>query len=221
MLRTRFAAAVFAGLTACQPAAPAETPATGRAATPADAPAPAAAPPPPAADTLQAVRAFVPAGYQVLDANTGDLNRDAYPDRVLVLRDAATDTATTSLPAAETPRPLLLLLGQPGGGYKLAARNDSVVLCANCGGMMGDPYQAVAIKNGYFSVEHYGGSAWRWTQVTTFKYNPADRRWYLHRHGGESFHATDPDGKTETHVQTTRDFGRVRFEHYGPAAVGE
>ncbi|UOQ71963.1 hypothetical protein [Hymenobacter cellulosilyticus] len=79
--------------------------------------------------------------------------------------------------------------------------------------MMGDPFQGIAIKNGYFSLEYYGGSAWRWTHITTFKYDPARRTWFLHREGGESFHATDPD-KVESYGRTIRDFGRVAFADY-------
>lgn len=58
-------------------------------------------------------------------------------------------------------RPLYILTGQSDQSYKLAAKNDNVVYCVNCGGIMGDPFSGIAIKNGYFSVEHYGGSAWR------------------------------------------------------------
>ena len=99
------------------------------------------------------------------------------------------------------------------GQYTLAARNDNTVMCSDCGGMMGDPYQGLTIKNGYFSVEHYGGSGWRWTYIITFKYNPIDHHWYLHRAGGDSFHASNPDS-AKTHIETPRDFGRIRFERY-------
>lgn len=177
---------------------------------------PAAAPA--TADSLAAVRRFVPAGYQVLATLSGDLNRDAYPDRLVALDTLQPDSLR---PQSEARRPLLVLTGQPGGGYRLAARNDEAVMCGGCGGMMGDPFQQLVIKNGYFSVEHYGGSSWRWTHIVTFRYDPADRHWYLHRAGGDSFHAADPE-KVKTHVETTRDFGRVRFEHYtGNLGQGE
>ncbi len=142
---------------------------------------------------------------------TGDLNRDAYPDKLLVLDSVQTDT--TGVLGSAALRPLLVLTSNAQGQYTLAARNDNAAMCSGCGGMMGDPYQGLTIKNGYFSVEHYGGSAWRWTHIVTFKYNPTDHHWYLHREGGDSFHAADPD-KVETHVKTIRDFGRVRFEQY-------
>ncbi|QNH63331.1 hypothetical protein [Hymenobacter sediminicola] len=178
----------------------------------AKAPAPATQPQPatPIAtpDSAALVRQFVPAGYRLLDMKTGDLNRDAYPDKLLVL-----DSLTADNQGSETRRPLLLLTANAQGQYILAARNDNTVMCSECGGMMGDPYQGLTIKNGYFSVEHYGGSGWRWTHIITFKYNPTDHHWYLHRAGGDSFHASNPDS-AKTHIETPRDFGRIRFERY-------
>jgi hypothetical protein len=170
---------------------------------------------------MQLVAPFVPAGYEVLFTVAGDLNRDAWPDRVVVLDTMAVGSDSTEDDARARimlrNRAVLLLLGEPGGRrYRLATRNNEVVNCRDCTGAMGgDSFQGITIKNGYFSVEHYGGSAWRWYRVTTFKYNRADQHWYLHRVGQDSFHAIDPD-KVETQVSTARDFGRVRFEQYRP-----
>jgi hypothetical protein len=189
---------------------------TGRAATSLAVSARARAAPP---DSVELLKPFVPAGYHVLFTVAGDLNRDACPDRVVVLDttavigDSTTEEESTRI--RRLRRPLLLLLGEPGGiRYRLAARNYQVVDCADCAGAVGgDPFQQVVIKRGYFSVESYRGSAWRWLQVTTFKYNPADYHWYLHRVGRDSFHVSEPD-KVTSSVSTTRDFGRIRFEQY-------
>jgi hypothetical protein len=87
------------------------------------------------------------------------------------------------------------------------------VLCYNCGGVFGDPYEGLAIKNGYFSVEHYGGSSWRWTRIITFKYHDAKKAWYLHRDAGISYHTSDPDTETES-VYNQADYGKLNFEEY-------
>ena len=168
---------------------------------------------------MQLLQPFVPAGYQVLFTVAGDLNRDFWPDRVAVLDTLAEPTDSTSdddrFTITQLRRPLLLLLGEAGGTrYRLAARNLNVVDCRDCAGAMGgDPFQQVVVKKGYFSVESYGGSAWRWFNVTTFKYDLADQHWYLHRVGQESFHVMTPDSVTRN-VQTPRDFGRIGFEQY-------
>jgi hypothetical protein len=152
---------------------------------------------------------YVPAGFSAMDTVYGDLNRDSYRDLVMVLRQNDEDTITMQ----STKRPLLLFTGEADGTLKFAARNDNVVYCISCGGVMGDPYQGITIKNGYFSAEHYGGSSWRWTRIITFRYSAKDNTWILHKDGGESFHAAEPE-KTETKIATEKDFGRILFEKY-------
>lgn len=155
---------------------------------------------------------FIPDGYTILDSATGDLNLDPYPDMLLVLKKKGEDSIANDVDHT-VKRPLLILTGQANKSFKLAARNDNVVYCVNCGGMMGDPYIGIVIKKGYFSIEHYGGSAWRWTRIITFKYSTNDKRWYLYKDGGDSYHTSDPD-KVETNIKTTKEFGKIRFEKF-------
>jgi hypothetical protein len=153
---------------------------------------------------------FIPQEYGLLGSARGDLNRDSLEDMVLVLYKKGEDTSDMDHPAK---RPLLLLIGQPDSTYKLAAKNDNAVYCKNCGGMLGAPFQDIVIKNGYFSVEHYGGSAWRWTRTITFKYAAEENKWYLHKDGHESFHVDEPK-KVKSKILTTKDFGKVAFEDF-------
>lgn len=176
----------------------------------------------PLPDSMQPLKPFVPMGYRVQYTVAGDLNRDTWPDRVVVLDTAA--VLTDSLDQAVVDRitwfhrPLLLLLGEPGGAsYRLAARNDSVVDSRGAGPTGSeDTFQRVAIKKGYFSVEGAGGSSLRWYKVMTFRYDPADQHWYLHRIGQDNTHI-DGDDDVEHEVSTPRNFGRVRFEQYAGA----
>ena len=155
---------------------------------------------------------FIPEGYTILDSATGDLNLDPYPDMLLVLKKNGEDSTSDVVDHPEK-RPLLILIGQANKQFKLAARNDNAVYCVNCGGMMGDPYMGIVIKKGYFSIEHYGGSAWRWTRIITFKYSTASKYWYLHKDGGDSYHTSDPD-KVETKIRTIKEFGKIAFDKY-------
>ena len=162
-----------------------------------------------------AISRALPAGYAVLAATQGDLNRDATPDWLVVLH-RPNEAKTSDVIDHPTKRPLLVFVGGAGGTYTLAARADNAVYCVDCGGMMGDPFMGLAIKKGYFTVEHYGGSAQRWTRFVTFKYDPAGRTWLLHRDGHERFQALDPEHGTTT-ATTAKDFGRVplaRFDIY-------
>lgn len=171
---------------------------------------PAAPSPPPALPA--AIRRALPAGYQVLEAEQGDLNRDALPDWLVALH-RPDEKQTSDVVEHPTKRPLLLFVGGAGGTYKLAARSDNAVYCVDCGGMMGDPFVGLTIKRGYFTVEHYGGSAQRWTRFVTFRYDAAARTWLLHRDGSERFHALDPEHGSST-ATTAKNFGRVLFTQF-------
>ncbi|TPG66543.1 hypothetical protein EAH73_09065 [Hymenobacter nivis] len=176
---------------------------------------PAQAPREPVPPLPAAIRRLLPPGYAVLDAARGDLNRDTTPDWLVVL-NRPNEQKTSDVVDQPTKRPLLVFVGGAGGTYTLAGRTDNAVYCIDCGGIMGDPFMGLTIKNGYFTVEHYGGSAQRWTRYVTFKYDPAGRTWLLHRDGSERFHALDPEHGTTT-ATTAKNFGRVplaKFDIY-------
>jgi hypothetical protein len=102
----------------------------------------------------------------VLDAAQGDLNRDALPDWLVVLY-RPNEAKTSDVIDHPTKRPLLVFVRGAGGPYTLAARSDNAVYCVDCSGMIGAPFMDLAIKKGYFPVEHYGGSAQRWMRFVT------------------------------------------------------
>jgi hypothetical protein len=155
---------------------------------------------------------FVPKDYAVLDTASGDLNLDNIKDLILVLKRNGEDTLSDVVDNPEK-RPLLILLGDINHKLTLAKKNDNTVYCIDCGGMMGDPYMGITIKNGYFSVEHYGGSGWRWSRIITYKYSKQENEWFLHKDGSESFNVCEPE-KVESTIRTAKDFGKVRFEEF-------
>lgn len=158
------------------------------------------------------LRKSLPEGYTILDTATGDLNKDDLDDLIVLYRKI-NEEETSDVVDNPEKRPLAIYLGVGLDTFRLAALNENVAYCYDCGGMMGDPYQAIVIKNGYFTVEHYGGSGWRWTRYVTFKYSPKEGMWYLYKDGGDSFHAGEPE-KVTTNVMTVSDFGVVPFEEY-------
>lgn len=167
----------------------------------------------PVGDTIilpQNISKFIPTGYGLIDTAMGNLNLDKYPDIILVLKTIGEDTA---LDATEFKRPLLLLLGHADKTYILAARNDNVVFCFQCGGIFGDPYAGVEIRKGVFTVHHFGGSNDRWSNDITFKYLSKDKTWYLHKIVDKDWSVFHLD-KIESSVKTQKDFGTVPFNKY-------
>lgn len=172
------------------------------------------APAPKDAEWNKDVQSFVPAGYSILDQVKGDINLDGVEDLILVLKSDDEDNGGDT----NKNRWVYLLEGNKEGAYKVVRKSDKTVLCHDCGGTMGDPYQTIVIKNGYFSIEHYGGSGMRWTRIITYKYDKSKNEWFLHKDGGESFHSSNPDKVESSYVKTTKDFGTVKFEDYDAIA---
>ena len=152
------------------------------------------------------INKFIPKGYVVLDQCDGDLNGDGLKDKILILREKQEVTS-------EENRPVIILLKMQNGSYKKIAENDNIVLHAGDGGIHGDPYHGITIKKDKFSIEHFGGSSWRWNQVITFKYNRIKLNWYLYTVGSESWHF-DPSTNFTSELETGHSFGVVQFSDY-------
>jgi hypothetical protein len=156
---------------------------------------------------------FVAAGTRPLAFETADLNRDGRPDAILVLEPILKPADDAF---AERSRPLLVLVGQPDGTYREAARNAKVVYCSACGGVMGDPFQGVDAGTGTFTVHNAGGSGWRWGVEYTFAHSRRDHAWQLVRVTENTFHASDPTGPTETVSTPPKHFGKIDLTTFDP-----
>ena len=152
------------------------------------------------------VEPFVEKNTTALAIERGDLNRDGREDVVLVLEPQD----------PEQPRPLLILVRAADGSLKLAKRSAKAVFCRNCGGMMGDPFQGVVVEKGRFTIQHYGGSAWRWSTNFTFGWSKRDQSWQLVRVESSSFHASDPKPEEKTVHIPPRDFGLIDVTEFDP-----
>jgi hypothetical protein len=161
----------------------------------------------PAAGQFKSLKENIPEHFNILDSASGDIDRDGLKDLVVVLRNEYEKQNS------DTTRPLLLLKGNGTGQYALMARNDSVVLCLGCGGIYGDPFETVTIKEGMFSVHHAGGSSWRWTRTITFSYQEPSKHFVLQNDTGESWHVSDPAKTTATRFNE-QEYGKVEFERY-------
>lgn len=158
------------------------------------------------------VAALVPRGHELLSQATGDLNLDGRPDLAIVVRIPG-DADFGPIPDDEfPPRPVLLFVAAPDGTMQLAARGDDVALCGRCGGMSGDPFNDITIGPGTISVNHSGGSAWRWAHSPKFAYDIVEDDWVLTGIDASHFHASDPENTFEDLSQT--DVDAVSFADY-------
>jgi hypothetical protein len=163
------------------------------------------------------VRAFVEAGATPLALERADLDGDGRQDVLLAYQRPAADAAE-DLPS--TQRPLLILLRQPDGGLRLAARNERVILCEECGGMLGDPFQGISTGKKSFTVHLHGGSRYRWGFDYRFAWSRRDQTWQL-----VSVVETEIDTLAEEdearegisrEYRPPRDFGKIGFAAFDP-----
>jgi hypothetical protein len=162
--------------------------------------------------TVKEILTHIPDGYLIIDTCSGDLNLDNNEDLLVLLAKKGEDSLSR-LVDDPVKRRLLVLISDKENHFNLAAQSDNAVYCYSCGGVLGDPYQQMVIKNGYFSVENYGGSRYRWTRIVTFKYSPADSTWLLHKDGHET-EDTMGEEKPTKKVYTAKDFGKVTFADF-------
>jgi len=160
------------------------------------------------------VMPFVAQGTRPLSLAGADLNGDGLQDFVLVLERQKEQPSDPDI--EDRQRSLLILVRQPGGALKEVKRNDRIVSCSTCGGMMGDPFQGVQVGQKTFTVSHYGGSAWRWSVDYQFNYSRRDNTWQLVRVEERSFHASEPN-KVKTAVYTPpKHYGKIDIADFDP-----
>ena len=96
------------------------------------------------------------AGRQLETELAHDFDGDGVADLALVL-------ATKAGPESEGKRTLVMGLAD-GDGYRSVQSSSCIALCVQCGGVMGDPYNGMAIRGARsVRVTNAGGSRQRWS----------------------------------------------------------
>src|SRR5215210_682883 len=157
---------------------------------------------------------FVEAGTKAIAVEAADLNGDGRGDFVLVLERENPAKDANDFPVNQ--RPLLILVRGADGRLSAAKRNERLVMCSQCGGVFGDPFEGVEAGRDTFTVNFYGGSNWRWKYSYKFNYSRIDKTWQLVRAEEISYHTSDPD-KMKTRVFTPpKDYGKIDFADFDP-----
>ena len=157
---------------------------------------------------------FVAAGTKAIAVEKSDLNGDGREDFILVLEREKPAMDADDFPVGQ--RPLLILLRGADGRLTMAKRNEQVVMCSQCGGVFGDPFEGVIAGRNTFSVEHYGGSAERWKFSYQFNYSRIDKTWQLVRVQEIHYHTANPNGGTDRIYKPPKDFGKIDIAKFDP-----
>jgi hypothetical protein len=160
---------------------------------------------------------FVEPGSIPIALEQADLDRDGRMDWLLVLEYAKSRIDPSDRFEEEGPRALLLLRRGADGRPVMVARNDRVVYCRGCGGMMGDPFQGLEVAAGRFTVINAGGSRYRWSRAFTFAWSRIDSAWQLVRIEDGSLDIHDPRQREKRSVRRPpKDYGKIDFKAYKP-----
>jgi hypothetical protein len=160
------------------------------------------------------VAPFIEAGAKAIAVESADLNGDGRKDYVLVLHRDGVAKDTEDFPVDQ--RPLLVLIRGADGRLSIAKRNNKIVMCDQCGGVFGDPFEGIRVRRNSFTVDHYGGSNWRWKYEYQFNYSRIDQTWQLVRVKDVSYHTSNPNKMTTMYFTPPRDYGKINVEAFDP-----
>jgi hypothetical protein len=142
-----------------------------------------------------------------------DVNGDSTADYVVAVqldRDPEND-------AVDDNDRELVVITKKGGTYAIAAESQKTMLCSRCGGVMGDPFEAIDAGRKWFSVYHSGGSRNRWSSMFKFGYSRRDKNWQLIEVQNSSLDTYDEsDSGTTTIHKPPKDYGLITFEEFNP-----
>ena len=114
---------------------------------------------------------FIPDEWSLLDSVELDFNSDGLIDVVGVLHHPFDEDGRWY------PRILFAALQTTDGKYTLDFQDINLVRGEGEGGVFGDPYLPMTAEGNTFTINAYGGSAWKWSESTTFEYRNGN--WYL------------------------------------------
>ena len=112
----------------------------------------------------KSIKSFLPEGWIKIDIVSGDFNCDGKKDYVVLTIDSVHEKII-----GDAHRSLVILEGT-SSGFKVSAVCNNAVLCNNCGGVHGDPYNGMKLKGNILSIFHYGGSSRRWAFTEQFQF---------------------------------------------------
>jgi hypothetical protein len=103
---------------------------------------------------------FVPIGWTKFTETEGDLNGDKIPDKVLIIEALKNNRS----------KRILVILFRSNKFWTLAGSSSEVILDSKEGGLTGDPFSGISIRNGILVIEHQGGTKLIWKYAHSYQH---------------------------------------------------
>jgi len=110
----------------------------------------------------QAQEIPVPKGWEVIDSGNGNLDEDDIKEKVVLYN-------TTDSTDFGKHRELRIFKKEKEN-WALWKSSRTALLKSDDGGMMGDPYGGIEIKNRILSIHHNGGTSWKWGYTDKYRF---------------------------------------------------
>ncbi|MDP4269630.1 MAG: hypothetical protein Q8909_05840 [Bacteroidota bacterium] len=118
--------------------------------------------------SLFAQKTPVTPGYQLIDSVIGDLDKDGINELV------AAYNIREGLKENDNFHRAIIIYKLSSGKWILWKKSEQALFMSQDGGMMGDPYSGMDIKNGILAIYQEGGSSWKWSQSDKYRYQDGD-----------------------------------------------
>lgn len=175
-------------------------------------------------ETGATIEDFVPDGWHLLDSASGDLNKDAMHDIVIVIEadtsvheiEGSGDEGGDDVASWEGPPRVLAVLFKQKGGYRRSVQSNSFVLRAH-EGVNFDPWSHIAVDRGSVVVHFYTGGWWRWAGNYRFRFQNSG--WFLIGATNLGYHSGSGEMESYDYNLLTGDVEITTGNVFGKACV--
>lgn len=109
-------------------------------------------------------------GFQVVDSIRGNLDKDGVEELVVAYNTKIVDPNDFS-----TSVPRKLIIYKKGESkWEVWKSSSSALMGSLDGGAMGDPFESMDITNGVLTINHWGGSSWKWGETDKYRFQNGD-----------------------------------------------
>jgi hypothetical protein len=106
----------------------------------------------------------VPVEYRPVKEIYGDLDKDGKDEKVVVYNVKAVEDDMNGIDRE------LIIFKKEKTGWMIWHRSRNAIFNSTDGGMMGDPFDSIGIRNGVLVISHWGGSSWKWNTTDRYRY---------------------------------------------------